>query len=166
MSRKNFNRIRKLTAIAEFTPEVMEPIIELEEQQYALITQRLADRTLVNPIPFTDKLPYGFRLVGPQNPLSKGYLGTKGKSGGLLVQAGLAIFEDKLWYHVSFSREHTLPSYTDLKLVRDHWFGADQWVIQIFPPQSQYVNISEFCLHLWHCLDEFPMPNFNVMGHI
>jgi hypothetical protein len=165
MPNKNFNRIRKLTVIEEFTPAQMEPLIELEEQQYELIQARLTDRSLVNPIPFADTLPYGFRLVGPQNAISKGYLGTKGKSSGLLVQASLLILEEKAWYHVSFSREHSLPTYADLKLVRKHWFGT-LWAIQIFPPDEEFVNIHDFCLHLWHCLDEFPMPKFSVRGHI
>jgi hypothetical protein len=162
---KTFNRIRKLTTIEEFTPETIESITELEELQYELIHTRLIAGTLANPIPFPDQLPYGFRAVGAANVMSKAYLGTQSKSKGLLVMASLLILEDKAWYHVSFSRENSLPTYADLKLIRKHWFG-DLWAIQIFPPESEHVNIADFCLHLWHCLDEFPMPKFSVEGHI
>ncbi len=162
---KTFNKIRKLTAIAEFTPEIMAPLVELEQQQYEQIQARLLDRTLANPIPFPDALPYGFRAVGAQVSLSKAYLGTKAKSSGLLVMASLLVLEDKVWYHVSCSRQDALPSYADLKLVRQYWFG-DRWAIQVFPPAPEHVNVADFCLHLWHCLDEFPLPKFSTGGHI
>lgn len=162
---KAFNKIRKLTVRAEFTPEIMAPLVELAQQQSAIIQTRLLDRTLVNPIPFVDALPYGFRAVGEQNSISKAYLGTKSKSSGLLVMASLLVLEDKAWYHVSCSRQDCLPSYADLKLVREHWFG-DRWAIQIFPPAPEHINIADFCLHLWHCLDEFPLPKFSIGGQI
>lgn len=166
MQKKTFNRIRKLTVIEEFKPEAMEPLMELAADQFEVIADRLLAGDLINPIPFPDALPFGFRAVGNPNAITKAHLGTKNTTAGLLVMASLLIVEERVWYHVSFSREHRLPSYADLRLVKQHWFGAQRWAIQIFPPSDEHVNIDDFCLHLWHCLDDFPMPSFSIEGQI
>jgi len=83
------------------------------------------------------------------------------KSLGLIVIESVNKEQDgKLWKHVSLSRRSRLPSYEDMKLVKDKFIGEDKLAIQIFVPKSEHVNIHEYCLHLWCCLDENVLPDF------
>ena len=79
---------------------------------------------------------------------------------GLHVLASVIQYEDrKEWLHISFSRKNRMPEYKDMKLVRNSFIGEDKKCIMVFPEKSHYVNISEYCLHLWYTKD-CPVPNF------
>lgn len=69
--------------------------------------------------------------------------------------------DGKEWLHVSLSRAKRLPSWPDIKSVKDHFIGKDKVAIQVFPKASSYVNIHPFCLHLWSCMDETAIPEFS-----
>lgn len=56
---------------------------------------------------------------------------------------------DELWLHLSVSRSDRLPSWEDLKFVKDALIGRNHEAIQVLPKDSEYVNIHRFCLHLW-----------------
>ncbi len=90
------------------------------------------------------------------------------KALGLYVIESCATEKDgKKWYHVSLSRKSRLPSYEDMKLVKDHFIGKQNQAIQVFAPESEHVNIHPYCLHLWHCLEGSPLPDFtNGSGSI
>lgn len=72
-----------------------------------------------------------------------------------------AVEEDThAWLHASVSRnDKTLPSYEDLKDLKRLCVGSHRKALQIFPSDSQHVNIGEV-LHLWSCLDNDPLPDF------
>ena len=57
------------------------------------------------------------------------------------------------WLHISFSRSYRLPSWSDLREVKDLFFGDDRMAVQILPRASQYVNFHPHTLHLWSRLD-------------
>lgn len=78
---------------------------------------------------------------------------------GLAVIAGGAVYDGQRWLHVSFSRRDRLPSYDDLKDVKEK-FLARHTAIQVFPPASKHVNIHNFCLHLWARADGSTLPDF------
>jgi hypothetical protein len=44
------------------------------------------------------------------------------------------------------------------------FIGDGRKAIQVFAPVAEHVNIHEFCLHLWHCLDGDPLPDFTRGG--
>ena len=69
------------------------------------------------------------------------------------------------WLHVSVSRRNKLPSWDDLRLVKDT-FLPDWTAYQILPPKEEHVNIHPYCLHLWVCLDRQVTPDFRTMGQI
>jgi len=80
---------------------------------------------------------------------------------GLTVIVSVAQEADnRAWLHVSCSRPDRLPSYDDLCLVKAEFVGADRKAIQVFPAQAEHVNIHLYCLHLFSCLDEDPLPDF------
>ena len=53
------------------------------------------------------------------------------------------------WLHVSVSRHNRLPSWEDLKDVKELFCGRQAYAVQVFPPDRDYVNLYRFCLHLW-----------------
>jgi hypothetical protein len=70
--------------------------------------------------------------------------------------------DGKRWLHVSCARSNRLPSWEDLKLVKETFIGKDKKAIQILPSESEYVNCNPYCLHLWHCVGEDGLPDFTV----
>lgn len=55
------------------------------------------------------------------------------------------------WEHVSVSPRHKykIPTWDDMCILKDTFFGKDEEVYQIHPKEGVYVNIVENCLHLW-----------------
>lgn len=87
---------------------------------------------------------------------------------GLAVIVSTAQYEDgREWMHISVSRKDRLPSWDDLKHVKEVIVGNDRYAYQVFPPASQYVNIHQFCLHMWAPLTgSLPVPEFGSEGTI
>jgi len=59
------------------------------------------------------------------------------------------VFTAEKWLHVSVSRTDRLPSWEDLKAVKDRFIGRDREAIQVIPRSRDFVNVHPFCLHLW-----------------
>jgi len=53
-----------------------------------------------------------------------------------------------LW-HLSISRKDRLPNYDEVKYARYAYLPDDITVAQLFPPKTDFVNMHQFCLHLW-----------------
>jgi hypothetical protein len=70
------------------------------------------------------------------------------------------------WMHISVSRKDRLPSWDDMKFVKNT-FAEKYFGYQVFAPPSAHVNIHDFCLHIWVPLTgEPPIPNFGSGGTI
>ena len=70
------------------------------------------------------------------------------------------------WDHVSVSplKKRNTPDWETMCKVKQIFFKPDEAVIQIHPPEDQYVNNMSNCLHLWRANDK-PMtlpPSFMV----
>ena len=52
--------------------------------------------------------------------------------------------------HASMSRKHALPTWNQVKAIKDRLFG-DTDVMMILPKREDYVNLHEYCFHLWQC---------------
>ena len=96
-----------------------------------------------------------------------------GNGYGLIERSGMKVivsvgeYDGREWMHVSMSREDRLPSYNDMKHVKEIVIGNDRWAAQLFPPVENHVNIHPFCLHLWAPLTgSLPWPNFGEGGTI
>lgn len=72
--------------------------------------------------------------------------------------------DDRKWLHVSLSREDRLPSWDDVRTVKDIFVGRDKTAIQVLPPESEYVNLNKTVLHLWCCLNKDLLPDFRRCG--
>ncbi len=102
-------------------------------------------------------LPRHWRKMGTFGP--DGYAYTK-----LLVSLHVietrANCEGKEWLHVSVSYPDKLPTYDDLCEVKKTFIGDERTALQIFPPKVKHVNIHNYCLHLFCCLDGDVTPDF------
>ena len=137
----------------------------LEETEINKCTrQRLLETGIV--LPFPESLPEGIRCI-EQGDHHRAWRVQKNQYRGLLVLADVAIKDDdRLWYHVSFSRSKSIPSYEDCAFIKQTFFGAQRWAIQVFPAQKNHVSFHPNCLHLWHCLEGNPLPEFSKNGMI
>lgn len=80
---------------------------------------------------------------------------------GLKVLSSISTEADgKPWLHVSVSRRSRLPTWRDLTECKDIFVGRDRKAIQVLPEESEYVNVHQFCLHMWHCLEGDTLPDF------
>lgn len=70
------------------------------------------------------------------------------------------------WLHVSMSFKSKLPSYADMKIVKNVFIGEDQTAFQLFPPNDQHINLHENTLHLFSCLTKDIFPDFRREGGI
>lgn len=55
------------------------------------------------------------------------------------------------WEHVSVSipTSARCPTWPEMCYIKSLFWGAEDTVVQFHPPESEYVNNHEFCLHLW-----------------
>ena len=89
------------------------------------------------------------------------YQARLGQDIGLRVIASAGLEEDgKWWLHVSASRKTRMPTWGDLRRAKDIFIGPNVSAIQVLPKQDDWININPFVLHLWHCLDDDPLPDF------
>jgi hypothetical protein len=108
-------------------------------------------------------LPPSWKQISSPLPFQKCFR----KFNGLIVLVGQFDHEGDRWLHVSCSHKNKLPKWKELREVKDIFVGKDKQAIQIFPPESQYVNIMKFCLHLWCNLSRDIVPDFTrVIGMI
>lgn len=85
----------------------------------------------------------------------------------LVVICSASVEKDgKRWMHVSCSRPSSLPTWEDLRLVKDTFIGRDKKAIQVLPPEAEYVNLHPNVLHLWSCLDGDGLPDFRKEGQV
>lgn len=60
--------------------------------------------------------------------------------------------DDRSWLHVSMSMTARLPTWNELKEVKNLFMG-DVLAVQVLPRKQDYVNTHKNTLHLWHCLN-------------
>jgi hypothetical protein len=83
--------------------------------------------------------------------------------GDMLIVASAAIEDDNaVWVHISLSYPGKLPTWDDIKGVRNVILGSNRWAYQVLPPDDQSINIHPYCLHIWAPWDEDDdlMPDF------
>lgn len=82
------------------------------------------------------------------------------RTGMVVLASASQELDGRRWLHVSCSRPRRLPNWSEFKEVKDIFIGRHKKAIQILPTQKEYVNIHPNVLHLFHCLDEDPLPDF------
>ena len=112
---------------------------------------------------FPEVLPYNWELLKTE-PEGRFWI----VSNVMTVICSILPYSDgKEWVHLSVARRTRLPTWEELKQVKEVILG-DRWCAQIFPPKAEYVNTHPYCLHLYSPADENyrPMPDFRIAGEI
>ncbi len=78
------------------------------------------------------------------------------------VIISIAKYEGEKWIHVSLAKKSILPSWDEITFARDASIGREAKAIIVVAPDSEHVNINSNCMHLWHCLDKDPLPDFTM----
>ena len=68
-------------------------------------------------------------------------------------------YDGRRWVHLSLSHRDRLPTWRELRDAKEMFLG-DVYAYQVLPIRERYVNTHPNVLHLWHCLDENPLPDF------
>lgn len=63
-----------------------------------------------------------------------------------------------LWEHVSVSYPDRCPTWEEMCLVKSIFWDDEDAVMQLHPPQSDWVNNHGHCLHLWRPTGAVPIP--------
>lgn len=74
--------------------------------------------------------------------------------------------DGKRWLHVSLAHASRLPTWDELRRVKLWLMGPEARALSVLPPESEYVNVHPYCLHLWQCLDGDVIPDFRIDGQI
>ena len=83
------------------------------------------------------------------------------------VIVSTAILRDgKRWLHFSIAIKDRLPTWDEVVEAKELFLGSDVRALCIFPERSKWVNIHNFCLHLWCCMDGDGLPDFGELGTI
>jgi hypothetical protein len=66
---------------------------------------------------------------------------------------------DSKWEHVSVSTQERCPTWDEMHLVKRLFWEDSETVMQLHPPQTNYVNRHPYCLHLWKPVTKaIPLP--------
>ena len=69
------------------------------------------------------------------------------------------------WDHVSISYPDRTPTWDEMKRAKEIFFEGFEAAIEIHPPQSEYVNAHDHCLHIWRPQKEtLPLPPYWMVG--
>lgn len=73
------------------------------------------------------------------------------------------------WEHVSVTwrdgDHYRTPTWDEMCLIKDLFWGLEECVIQYHPPRSRYVNVHPHVLHLWKPIGvELPQPPTRLVG--
>lgn len=58
------------------------------------------------------------------------------------------------WEHLSISGGRRCPFWGEMCMFKEIFFRDDEMVMQLHPAKTDYVNVHEFCLHLWRPIEE------------
>ena len=69
------------------------------------------------------------------------------------------------WDHVSVSLPNRCPNWPEMCHIKELFWDAEEAVMQLHPPKSQWINNHAYCLHLWRPQQqEIPLPQGELVG--
>jgi hypothetical protein len=69
------------------------------------------------------------------------------------------------WEHVSVSFADRCPTWDEMCTIKAMFWDAEDCVMQLHPPESEYVSHHPYCLHLWRPTDTtIPRPPMWTVG--
>jgi hypothetical protein len=69
------------------------------------------------------------------------------------------------WEHVSVSTDRNCPSWREMCFIKKLFWDAEETVMQLHPPESEWINNHPHCLHLWRPTEQaIPLPPGILVG--
>ena len=69
------------------------------------------------------------------------------------------------WEHCSVSMPTRCPSWEQMCVMKELFWGDDEECMQLHPAKKNYVNNMKYCLHIWKPIKEkIPMPPSIMVG--
>ena len=69
------------------------------------------------------------------------------------------------WEHLSVSMPNKTPSWEQMCMMKDIFWGEDEVCVEYHPKKSEYVNNHPHCLHIWKPREqEIPTPPSILVG--
>ena len=61
----------------------------------------------------------------------------------------------EIWEHISVTpkNQKRCPTWDEMAAIKDMFFLPEEECVQFHPKRSEYVNLSEFCLHIWRAVN-------------
>lgn len=110
---------------------------------------KLQDIVDSQPFAIMDKAPHGWKEV--YSPIGKAF---RKETSSLTVISSLDKMKDGiLALHVSVSRAKKLPTWEDLKAVKNVFMGPEVDAFHIIPAVSDHLNLHNYTMHLWMVVD-------------
>ena len=173
---KNSRALYLLTKMQRFSGLNLAELGAECQKRSDLASQRLSSMDIPWPLPAGSpnitllKSSSVLRVFLANRPLSGvGFSSRKRFQVLLNVIDSVCIESDgKLWRHISATRRDgkALPGYDDMVWLKEKFIGSTGWAIQYFPPANEHISDHQSCLHLWHCLEGNPLPDFRKFGTI
>ena len=70
------------------------------------------------------------------------------------------------WDHVSVSLPKRCPNWEEMCYIKSLFWEPDECVIQYHPPEEEYVNNHDNCLHMWKPQNvDIPVPDSLLVGY-
>lgn len=113
------------------------------------------------------KLPFRISILPPNWSEGKNYGPCRVyfAENGIKILHGKENHDGKWWDHVSISAANRMPTFEELKDIKNILIGRDKKAIQIFPNEKEYINLHPYFLHIFHS-DEDGLPDFTHEGGI
>lgn len=90
---------------------------------------------------------------------AKTFLGCAPRTNGLAAIIDTLTIDGREWRHLSVSRRSRTPSHEDMMAAAEAFLDRDHVALSIYPRRSEWVNVHEFCLHLWQPIGFDPVPD-------
>ena len=68
--------------------------------------------------------------------------------------------------HLSISHKDRLPTWDEIKEIRERLLPADAFMCIPFPPKKHWVNVHAYCLHLWEHKDQHLVEQCILEGEV
>lgn len=102
---------------------------------------------------------YRLHLAGPSQNKQNGCVQLPNPTGLSYPDLRIVFASGGGWEHVSVSTETRVPTWAEMCVVKALFWDAEDCVMQLHPPKSQYVNRHPRTLHLWRPIDStIPQP--------
>lgn len=63
--------------------------------------------------------------------------------------------QEGVWEHISVApkNQKRCPTWEEMAAIKDMFFEPEEEAVTFYPKRSKYVNLLEYCLHIWRPVD-------------